>query len=63
MQRCSGHSSTVRGLDWSGDSSLVQTDSADMELLVWSAKTGKQVWTECLHAAHARELAVECSFP
>lgn len=33
-------SSTVRGIDWSVDSSIVQSDSADMELLVWNARTG-----------------------
>ncbi|KAG2422675.1 hypothetical protein HXX76_015839 [Chlamydomonas incerta] len=43
VQRCTGHSSTVRGIDWSADSSILQSDSADLELLVWNARTGKQI--------------------
>ncbi|GFR42919.1 hypothetical protein Agub_g3919, partial [Astrephomene gubernaculifera] len=43
VQRCSGHSSTIRGIDWSVDSSVLQSDSADLELLVWNARTGKQI--------------------
>lgn len=43
VARCTGHSSTVRGLDWSTDSSMIQTASADLELLTWNARTGKQV--------------------
>ncbi|KAJ9506292.1 hypothetical protein QJQ45_013870, partial [Haematococcus lacustris] len=43
MARCSGHSATVRGLDWSTDSSMVQTASADLELLLWNARTAKQI--------------------
>ncbi|GIL71076.1 hypothetical protein Vretimale_17844 [Volvox reticuliferus] len=43
LQRCSGHSSTVRGIDWSTDGSVLQSDSADLELLVWNARTGKQI--------------------
>jgi WD40 repeat protein len=38
-----GHSSTVRGIDWCVDSSVVQSYSADLELLYWNARTGKQV--------------------
>ncbi|GLC69071.1 hypothetical protein PLESTF_000783800 [Pleodorina starrii] len=43
VSRCSGHSSTVRGIDWSTDGSVLQSDSADLELLVWNARTGKQI--------------------
>jgi len=44
VQRCTGHSATVRGVDWSKDSSIVMSHSADLELLYWNARTGKQVW-------------------
>ncbi len=43
VARCMGHSSTVRALDWSVDSSVLQSVSADLELLHWNARTGKQV--------------------
>jgi WD40 repeat protein len=36
-------SSTVRGIDWSSDGSMLQSDSADLELLVWNARTGAEL--------------------
>jgi microtubule-associated protein-like 6 len=33
----------VRGIDWSIDSSVIMSNSADLELLYWNARTGKQV--------------------
>ena len=52
ISQCKGHSSVVRGVDWSVDSSVIQTDSADLELLVWNARTGKQV---CMGGAEEEE--------
>lgn len=43
VARCTGHSATVRGVDWSLDSSIIMSHSADLELLYWNARTGKQV--------------------
>ncbi|KAJ3103386.1 Echinoderm microtubule-associated protein-like 5 [Phlyctochytrium planicorne] len=40
---CKGHSSFITHLDWSSDSSYLQTNSGDFELLFWSAPSGKQV--------------------
>ena len=42
--RCSGHSATIRSIDWSDDSSLIMSCSNDQELLFWNGRTGKQVW-------------------
>ncbi len=47
-------SSTVRGIDWSTDSSILQSDSADMELLVWNARTGGAVRSYALPRMHAQ---------
>ena len=44
MYRCSGHSATIRGVDWSTDSSILMSNSNDSELLFWNSRTGKQVW-------------------
>ncbi|KAK9809912.1 hypothetical protein WJX72_001539 [[Myrmecia] bisecta] len=41
--RCLGHSASVRHLDWSADSSLLQANCAANELLYWNPVTGKQV--------------------
>lgn len=41
--RCSGHSSYVRHLDWSADSSMIQSACGAYELLYHEAATGKQV--------------------
>ena len=41
--RCSGHSATVKHLDWSADSALLQSADAGYELLYWDASTGRQV--------------------
>ena len=43
VSRCSGHSATVRGIDWNKDSSVIMSNSNDLELLYWNARTGKQV--------------------
>mmetsp|Transcript_34365 Transcript_34365/g.76299 ORF Transcript_34365/g.76299 Transcript_34365/m.76299 type:complete len:1172 (-) Transcript_34365:306-3821(-) len=43
ISRCTGHSSTVRSVDWSTDSSIVMSTSNDYEILFWNAKTGKQI--------------------
>lgn len=40
---CKGHSSFVSHLDWTSDSSSIQTNSGDYELLYWNALTGKQI--------------------
>ncbi|KAJ3087753.1 Echinoderm microtubule-associated protein-like 5 [Quaeritorhiza haematococci] len=40
---CKGHSSYITHLDWSADSQYLQTNSADFELLFWSAPSGKQI--------------------
>ena len=50
ISRCAGHSATVRGVDWSVDSSVVVSNSNDYELLSWAARTGKQV--RGLHGLH-----------
>lgn len=41
--RCTGHSATVRHLDWSEDSSVIQSNCSAYEILYWNPKTGKQV--------------------
>ncbi|KAK3276728.1 hypothetical protein CYMTET_15223 [Cymbomonas tetramitiformis] len=43
VARCKGHSSTVRHLDWSTDSALLQSNCSGYEILYWDAETGKQV--------------------
>ena len=43
MGRCSGHSATIRAIDWSADSSIIMSNSNDGELLFWTARTAKQV--------------------
>ena len=46
---CTGHTSTVTHLDWSADSSMLMTNCAAHEILVWSASSGKKL----AHAARA----------
>ncbi|XP_063957676.1 77 kDa echinoderm microtubule-associated protein isoform X1 [Lytechinus pictus] len=41
--RCSGHSSFVTHIDWSADSTKLQSNSGDYELLFWDAETCKQI--------------------
>ena len=41
--RCLGHSSTVTHLDWSADSSVIQSSDQAYELLYFDPRTGKQV--------------------
>ena len=40
---CGGHSCAVRQLDWSADSSLLQSSCAALELLRWHGTTGEQI--------------------
>lgn len=39
--RCSGHSATVRTIDWSMDSSVLQSNCAAREILYWNPRTGE----------------------
>ncbi|XP_042903129.1 echinoderm microtubule-associated protein-like 2 isoform X6 [Parasteatoda tepidariorum] len=41
--RCMGHSSFITHLDWSEDSTYIQTSSGDYELLYWNAGVCRQV--------------------
>ena len=41
--RCLGHSTPVVHVDWSQDSSYIQTNSADNEVMVWLASSSRQV--------------------
>jgi len=41
--RCSGHSSTVRGLDWSRDGSILQSACSAYETLYWNGRNGRQI--------------------
>ncbi|XP_033102726.1 77 kDa echinoderm microtubule-associated protein-like isoform X3 [Anneissia japonica] len=41
--KCSGHSSYVTHLDWSADSTSLQSNSGDYEILFWTAATCKQI--------------------
>lgn len=43
IARCAGHSSTVRHVDWSVDSSVIRTMCSAYEILYFSPRTGKQV--------------------
>ncbi|XP_059086390.1 echinoderm microtubule-associated protein-like 1 isoform X5 [Tigriopus californicus] len=43
MGRCMGHSSYITHLDWSSDSSYLQSNSGDNELLFWNASICRQV--------------------
>ncbi len=45
ISRCSGHSSTVRQIDFSVDGSVLQSACAANEILYWNVKTGKQMPT------------------
>jgi len=45
--RCSGHSATVRTIDWSTDGSVLQSNCAAREILYWNARTGKQMPGSC----------------
>ncbi|CAG7815967.1 unnamed protein product, partial [Allacma fusca] len=41
--RCTGHSSFISHLDWSADSTFVQSNSGDYELLFWNASVCRQI--------------------
>lgn len=41
--RCYGHSSFITHIDWSADSEFLMSNSGDYEILIWHAKTCKQV--------------------
>lgn len=41
--KCEGHSSFITHLDWSQDSSLIQSNSGDYELLYWNAGDCSQI--------------------
>lgn len=43
LARCTGHSSTVRSLDWSRDSSVLQSVCSAYEVLYWNGRNGRQV--------------------
>jgi len=43
MGRCMGHSSSLTHLDWSKDSTYIQSTSGDHELLFWNASICRQV--------------------
>lgn len=43
IARCSGHSSYVTHLDWSIDSTMLQSNDGAYELLYWDGNTGKQI--------------------
>uniref|UniRef100_A0A383VWQ6 EML-like second beta-propeller domain-containing protein n=1 Tax=Tetradesmus obliquus TaxID=3088 RepID=A0A383VWQ6_TETOB len=47
IARCSGHSATVRTIDWSVDSSVLQSNCTAREILYWNPRTGKQVPGSC----------------
>ena len=36
--RCNGHSATIKALDWSDDSKVLRSTSADYELMYWNAR-------------------------
>ncbi|KAI8847371.1 hypothetical protein BC829DRAFT_396745 [Chytridium lagenaria] len=40
---CKGHSSFITHMDWSADSSFIQTNSGDYDLLFWSMPNGKRI--------------------
>ena len=41
--KCKGHHSYVLGIDFSADSTVMQSVSGDYELLFWDCQTGKQI--------------------
>jgi len=41
--RCSGHSSFITHLDWSADSTFIQSNSGDYELLFWNGSVCRQI--------------------
>ncbi|KAG1660169.1 hypothetical protein FOA52_005269 [Chlamydomonas sp. UWO 241] len=43
IARCTGHSATVRGIDWNDDSTFIMSNSNDYEMLYWDARTGAQI--------------------
>lgn len=45
VSRCVGHSSTVRHIDWSEDSKVIQSNCSAYEILYWNPRSGKQVRT------------------
>ena len=40
---CKGHASFIRHLDWSQDSTVMQSNSGDFETLFWEMPSGKQI--------------------
>lgn len=40
---CKGHRSFIRHLDWSSDSTVLQTISGDFDLMFWEMPSGKQI--------------------
>ena len=38
-----GHSSFIRHFDWSQDSTVLQSNSGDFEMLFWEMPSGKQI--------------------
>jgi WD40 repeat protein len=49
---CSGHSTSIREMDFSVDSTTLQSVDANRELLYWEAATGKQI----SHGFHLRDM-------
>nr|XP_039259121.1 echinoderm microtubule-associated protein-like 2 isoform X2 [Styela clava] len=41
--KCVGHSSYITHVDWSSDSTMLQSNSGDYEVLYWDARTCKQI--------------------
>eukprot|EP00899_Mesostigma_viride_P008440 jgi/Mesvir1/17598/Mv08830-RA.1 len=41
--KCKGHASYITCLDWSTDSTILQTNSGDNDLLFWSIPSGEQI--------------------
>jgi WD40 repeat protein len=46
VARLSGHSATVRHVDWSADSSVLMTNCAGYEALYWSPRSCKPLMTD-----------------
>ena len=43
LARCTGHATTVAHVDWSRDSSTVQTNCRGYEILYWEGRSGRQL--------------------
>lgn len=56
---CKGHSSSVTSLQWSEDSTVIQTVSRDYQILFWSAVTGKML-TKATDYADAKFVEWNC---